>query len=134
MIDIPMIAVLLQTGASLPGGGAPEGGESYGFLLLKMVFYLALICLAIYAVRRFVMPRFFRWRRPGGGEMTVIDRISIGAGRSVCVIRAVGRYYLVGVSDGGVRMMKELDENEVFVHYPAVRGKRKNEETGKSES
>ncbi len=123
MIGFPMVALLLQADIPLPDGGVPATGESYGFLLLRMVFYLALICLAIYAVLRFVMPRFFRWRMPGGGAMTVIDRISIGAGRTVCVIRAVGRYYLVGVSDGGVRMMKELDEKDVFAHYPAVRAR-----------
>ncbi len=102
-------------------GELPGGEGNYLGLLFRMIFYLALICGAIYMAMRYLMPKIFRWRMPGGSAMAVVDRIPVGTGKTVCVVRAVGRYYLIGVADGSVRMLTELDEKEVTAHYPNIR-------------
>lgn len=113
-------AFWLQTNTPAAEGELPVGEGNYAALLLRMVFYLALICGAIWLALRYLMPKVFRWRMPGGSAMTVVDRIPVGTGKTVCVVRAVGRYYLIGVAEGSVRLLKELDEKDVATHYPKI--------------
>ena len=70
----------------------PGTGSGYFSLLLRTLLYL----LAI----------------------TAIDRLPLGGHKSVCVLRAAGRYYLVGVTDSQVRLLTELDPQEVESRYP----------------
>jgi len=123
---VPLIgfALWLQTNtAPAANGELPVGDTGYAMLLFRMILYLALICGAIWLVLRYLMPRVFRWRMPAGGAMTVVDRIPVGSGKTICVVRAVGRYYLIGVADSSVRLLTELDDKDVAAHYPSVSGR-----------
>jgi flagellar biogenesis protein FliO len=93
-------------------------GGGYFTLLLRTLLYLLAISLLIYVVLKWVVPRLFRWNFPASSSMAVIDRLPIGGHKSVCVMRAVGRYYLVGVTDSQVRLLSELDPRDVEANYP----------------
>jgi flagellar biosynthetic protein FliO len=102
-------------------GAAPPDlglGGSYLTLLLRTLLYLVAISLLVYVALKWVFPRVFRWNLAGGSAMSVIDRLPMGGHRSVCVVRAAGRYYLVGVTDAQIRLLSELDPREVEASYP----------------
>jgi flagellar biogenesis protein FliO len=102
------------------GSASPDPGVGGGYLtlLLRTLLYLVAISLIIYAALRWVVPRVFRWDFRARGSLAVIDRLSMGGHKSVCVMRAVGRYYLIGVTDSQVRLLTELDPQEVEANYP----------------
>ena len=93
-------------------------GNGYFTLLLRTLLYLVAISLLVYVALKWVAPRVFRWNFPGSSSMAVIDRLPMGGHKSVCVVRAAGRYYLVGVTDAQVRLLTELDPQEVEANYP----------------
>lgn len=119
-----VLAGLLQTTTGVDSMAVeslfPE--TNYWTLLFRGFLALALIIAALYASARWILPRFVNWRVGSSEGMAVIDRLPLGGGRAVCVTRAVGRYYLVGVSEGQVRLLAELEESEVQAHYPNATG------------
>lgn len=96
----------------------PGIGSGYFSLLLRTLFYLLAISVLVYVALRWVGPRLFRWNFSPHGSMAVLDRLPLGGHKSVCVVRAVGRYYLIGVTDSQVRLLTELDAQEVESRYP----------------
>ncbi|NNE08559.1 MAG: flagellar biosynthetic protein FliO [Gemmatimonadetes bacterium] len=111
------LALLLQTADTSIAGAFPAGESNYMGMLFRMLLSLAAICVFIYFVGRYLMPRLFGMRTPGAGELTMIDQVPIGAGRAVCIVRAVGKYYLIGVAEKGVDLIAELDADEVRSRY-----------------
>jgi flagellar biogenesis protein FliO len=111
---------LAQSLADSLSGRPPDlgVGDGYFTLLLRTLLYLVAISLLVYVVLKWVVPRVFRWSFPGSSSMVVIDRLPMGGHKSVCVVRAAGRYYLVGVTDAQVRLLTELDPQEVEANYP----------------
>jgi len=99
-------------------GNPITGGESYFWLLLQMILYLGIICLVVVLLLRWLLPRLNRWRLPSKGPMALIDQIPLGGGKSVCIVKSVGKYYLLGVAEGGVCLITELDAGQVEEHYP----------------
>jgi flagellar biogenesis protein FliO len=93
-------------------------GGNYVWAFVRMVVYLALVCLVMYAVVRWLLPRLHRWRYPGRGDMMLIDQIPLGGAKSICLIKAVGRYYLVGIGGESIHLISELDPGEVEARYP----------------
>lgn len=47
----------------------------------------------------------------GSRHMRVIDRLGISKTGSILIIEVEGRQYLIGASEGGINVMKELPEN-----------------------
>ena len=96
----------------------PGTGSGYFSLLLRTLLYLLAITVLVYVALKWVAPRLFRWNFTAGGSMAVIDRLPLGGHKSVCVLRAAGRYYLVPGTDSHVRLLTELDPQEVESRYP----------------
>ncbi len=57
-----------------------------------------------------------RWyaRRMGpsasGRHLKLVDRLPVGKSASICIMELGGRQYLMGISETGVRLLKELEE------------------------
>jgi flagellar biogenesis protein FliO len=100
----------------------PIEDGSYTGLLVRMVLSLAVVSALLYVVLRWLMPRLARWRFASTGPLVLVDRLHLGGGRSVCLLRAAGRYFLLGVTDGGVRLLSELPPGDVEAAYPAGPG------------
>ena len=109
-------ALLLQGVDSLTAT-FPAAESDYMGMLFRMLLSLAAICVFIWFIGRYLMPRLFGMRAPGTGNLTLVDQTAIGAGRAVCIVRAVGRYYLIGVAEKGVDLIAELDADEVRSRY-----------------
>ena len=47
-------------------------------------------------------------RLPAGRNLRVVEAVSLGRQRSACIVEAGGRWFLLGVADGGVSLIEEL--------------------------
>jgi flagellar biosynthetic protein FliO len=90
-------------------------------MLLKMVLYLGVVLALIYFGLRWVGPRVSRWKGTGPHGLRVVDQVAIGNRKSVLLLKAAGRYFLLGASDSSIRTIAELDAREVAGHYPEQR-------------
>ena len=83
---------------------------------IRMLLVLALIVVAIYFVFRFI-----KKSSASGGEQTPDDdvflrkvsRVGLGAGQSVQIVSLWDRAFVLGVSDGSVSLIKEIDDKEM---------------------
>ena len=98
-------------------------GPGYWGLLFRAFLSLGAILAILYLTVRLILPRLVRWRVGSNTTMTLIDRLHLGGARSLCIVRAAGKYYLVGVTDGSVQLLNELTESEVATHYPTTVGR-----------
>ena len=83
---------------------------------IRMLLVLALIVVAIYCVFRFI-----KKSSSAGGDQTPDDdvflrkvsRVGLGAGQSVQIVSLWDRAFVLGVSDGSVSIIKEIDDKEM---------------------
>ena len=83
---------------------------------IRMLLVLALIVVAIYFVFRFV-----KKSSVGGQEQSTDDdvflrkvsHVGLGSGQSVQIVSLWDRAFVLGVSDGSVSLIKEIDDKEM---------------------
>jgi flagellar protein FliO/FliZ len=84
---------------------AAELGSGYGAYLVQTA--LALVAVSALAL---VTLRLLRRRAgPGGPGLRVVARLALEPRRSIYVVEAAGRYLVVGVGDGPMALLAELD-------------------------
>jgi flagellar biosynthetic protein FliO len=71
---------------------------------------LALVCLLAYLALRWLAKRGVG---QGAGPLRVVARCPLEPRRSVYMIEAAGRYFLVGVGEGPMALLAELDASAV---------------------
>ena len=100
------IVVLLQDGQLAPEQF--KSGRSLRWTFVQTIFALGVVCLLAYVILRVVLPRL---SIAGAGRtmVRVVDRTPIDQRRSLLVIEVTGRWLLVGVSEGGLQLISELD-------------------------
>ncbi len=99
----------MESAGSLPGLG--------GSLAVSFVS-LGLVCLIAYLSLRFLSRRGVG--RPGG-PIKVLARCPLEPRRSLYLIETAGRCFLVGVGDGPMTMLAEVDQDQaVSVTNPVV--------------
>lgn len=99
-----------------PGDASPlptTDLPSYGGLLLKTIVALVIVVVLAYALLRWGLPKLLPGRARGAGEIKVLDRQSLDGRRSVVLVEAYGRYLLLGVAEGSVTLLAELDADAV---------------------
>jgi len=81
---------------------------SFGELIIKSIIAVVIVSLVIV---------FFFWyirgflRRVGGSELIkVIDRVYLDTRRFLCVVKVGERYFLLGVGEGGINFIAELEK------------------------
>jgi len=85
---------------------------SYGGLLLKTIIALIIVIAIAWIFLRWGLRRLI----PGAGpspDLRVIARLSVDGRRALVVVEAYGRYLLLGVTEGGITLIKELPAEEI---------------------
>lgn len=111
----------------------PVGSGTIGYwgMLLQTLAYLVLLCVIAYAVVRWVLPRSLPRRFGPSRGITVLDQWNLGKGRSLCVVRVLKDYYLLGVTDHSIQCIATLPSPEVESTYsPPEPGKRRGRTRG----
>lgn len=80
-----------------------------GSLALSLVS-LGAVCLLAYVVLRWLGRQGVG---RGAGPLKVIARCALEPKRSVYIVEAAGRYFLMGVGDGPMTLLSELDSDAV---------------------
>lgn len=113
MLILCTLVLLLAAG---PGDASPlptADLPSYGGLLLKTILALVIVIGLAYASLRWGLPKLLPGRARGGGEIRVLDRQYLDGRRQVVLVKAYGRYLLLGVGDGSITLLTELDAEAV---------------------
>lgn len=84
----------------------------FTWLFLKMIAGLVLVLALAVILIRFVLPRtrLGRSRAPAWGR--VIDRLPVEPQKSLYLVKIVGRYFVLGVSERSVNLVTEIPPAE----------------------
>jgi flagellar biosynthetic protein FliO len=86
---------------------------SYGSLLLQTVLALILVCVLAYVFLRYGLRWLMRGRKTGLSSLAVLDRLTLDSRRTLYVVEAAGKVYLLGATDASVRLIAELDPDDL---------------------
>jgi flagellar biosynthetic protein FliO len=88
--------------------------EGFGGMLLRSLIVLIGVCLLAYLVIRVGLKRWAKRAGAAKGEsrLHMLARLPIDAQRSVAIIQAGKRVFLVGVGEGQIALLAELDAQE----------------------
>lgn len=78
--------------------------------LLRVVLVLVLMAPLVYWVTRFWAVR--GWHR-STANLRVIELLPLGGSRSLALVKAGHHYLLLGVTDGGIRVLKVLTQEDL---------------------
>ena len=83
---------------------------NYSLEIMKMIFYLIIILVAIYLLARFLKKFYLK---PGGGEnLELIEQIYLESKRSLKLVRVKDEILLLSVSEEKIEKLKEWPESE----------------------
>lgn len=85
--------------------------SSMGWQVVRLVIGLALVLGLVYVVLKFLGKRNGFNQQPG--LLRNVGGVSVGANKSVQIIRAGSKYYLIGVGDN-VELLEEIDDPETI--------------------
>ena len=83
-------------------------GLSFLWMMIQTVIALAVVCGVAYFLFRIVLPKF-SFTGTGNSMVRVVDRISLDARKSLCIIEVADKWMLIAVSETGVQLVSELD-------------------------
>lgn len=99
-----------------PGDASPLPSAdlpSYGGMLLKTILALVIVIVLAWVLLRWGLGRLLPGRSRGAGDIRVVDRQPLDGRRQVVLVQAYGRYLLLGVGDGSISLLAELDAEAV---------------------
>jgi len=110
-----------------PETPAPLGSETPEFLkpeqvpsfpVVRVVLTLVLLVGALYFAGPLLKKTKWGGAPVGGAGLDVVSRVYLGPKAGVCLVRAEGRKFLLGVSADGVRLLADLGSpsNETSPH------------------
>ena len=84
---------------------------SYGVVILQTFAVLVLIGAMAWAFVRFVAPRI--GMRTRSSRMKILERLPLEPRRSLYLVEVDGKSILVGVSEGSIRLLREVEAVDV---------------------
>lgn len=85
--------------------------SSMGWQIVRLIIGLALVLGLVYVVLKFLGKRNGFNQQPG--FLRNVGGVSVGANKSVQIIRVGNKYYLIGVGDN-VELLEEIDDPETI--------------------
>ena len=110
-------------GTSLLGEEGPGEFDFWSYainMMLVLGFVIGLILLIVWLLRLSTGRRF---SLGGGGLLQMVASVPLGDRRFISVLRVGRKYYLIGISGGEIRLLTDLDPEEVEEHIKTVPGK-----------
>lgn len=113
------------------GSAGPAEGTSTAGLFIRLVLSLGIVVGLIYASRRFLRIFSDKGKVTERGDMVkVVSSTDLGGNRAVHVIEVLDGMLIVGASDGGVNLIKEIPSSQI----ESLRSNIKSVELGQIES
>ena len=101
-----------ENSPEISGGGEkiPSGAPYFSYFL-SLVVILGIVVLAAYLMRLF--PKGGVKRLKGDGDLLkIIAEVPIGHSKSICLVEVLDRILVVGVGDGSVNLLAEIEDKE----------------------
>jgi len=91
------------------------GGNDWGLKFIGQSFLLIFICVLIVVATYYLTKYLSRARMSGkaGGNVYIVEVISVGINSTVQLIKAGGQYILIGVSKDRIVFLTEIDPDDL---------------------
>ncbi len=89
-----------------------DDGPGVAGTLLRVVFILGLLCLALYYILKYVS-KSREGSLPVRGEMNVLSSLMLGPNKQLQIVEVSGRLLVLGVADNGINLITEISDAEV---------------------
>lgn len=83
-------------------------------LFLQMLLALVVVCVAAVLILKYLVPRLSwakKWQ--GHDRFEIISRFNIDPKHALFLVKVHRRFLLLGSSDSGLSLIKELEEGEI---------------------
>lgn len=89
-----------------------DEGPGIAGTLFRVVFILALLCVGLYYILKYVAKNR-EGRLPVRGEMNVLSSLMLGPNKQLQIVEVSGRFLVLGVADNGINLITEISDPEV---------------------
>ncbi|WP_245667248.1 flagellar biosynthetic protein FliO [Leptospira tipperaryensis] len=89
-----------------------DEGPGIAGTLFRVVFILALLCVGLYYILKYVAKNR-EGRLPVRGEMNVLSSLMLGPNKQLQIVEVSGRLLVLGVADNGINLITEISDPEV---------------------
>lgn len=89
-----------------------DEGPGIAGTLFRVVFILALLCVGLYYILKYVAKNR-EGRLPVRGEMNVLSSLLLGPNKQLQIVEVSGRLLVLGVADNGINLITEISDPEV---------------------
>nr|WP_232371585.1 flagellar biosynthetic protein FliO [Leptospira ainazelensis] len=89
-----------------------DEGPGIAGTLFRVVFILALLCVGLYYILKYVAKNR-EGRLPVRGEMNVLSSLMLGPNKQLQIVEVSGRILVLGVADSGINLITEISDPEV---------------------
>jgi len=103
----------MPLGAAAESPSAGSGAGSSIWAVVRMILVLALAAAAIYGIV-FIFKKTTKKSTASDPFLKVIATAPLGANRYVQIVSVGSKAWLLGVSDGGVNLISEIEDKEVI--------------------
>ena len=86
------------------------------WMIVQTILTLAVVCGLAYLLFRVLLPRF-GLTSSNAESIEVLERLSLEPGKSIFIVRVGEQHLLIGVAEGSVSLLKEIED------YDAVSAK-----------
>ena len=83
-------------------------GLSFLWMMVQTILALSVVCGLAYVLFRVILPKL-SFSGSANSMVRIVDRVSIDARKSLCVIEVAGKWMLIAISENGVQLVSELD-------------------------
>lgn len=80
---------------------------------LQLLVSLSLVLLLAYWCIRYLLPRLHGVQSGRAQAMCIVERVPLGMRSSLCLVRVGERYFLVGLSPGGISSLAEIAADQL---------------------
>ncbi len=110
-LSTPLSSITFTDNTSSDASGV--NGSSSFFLFLRMIFVLAFVIGLLYLVF-YLLKKTSKVENVNNPFMRVVSKINISAGKSVQIVTVLNHGYLIGVSESGINLISEIDDEELI--------------------
>ncbi|EMS83923.1 flagellar biosynthetic protein FliO [Leptospira noguchii] len=89
-----------------------DEGPGIAGTLLRVVFILGLLCVALYYILKYVSKNR-EGRLPVRGEMSVLSSLILGPNKQLQIVEVSERLLVLGVADNGINLITEISDPEI---------------------
>jgi flagellar protein FliO/FliZ len=98
---------------------APPDEINFGALIFRMVLFTGIIVVLIYVVLKKFLPMLARTTGLRERSVKILERLPLDQKRSLLVIEVQEKCYLLGVGEGQINVLMELDRDKLQSKAPS---------------